>query len=70
MPRPLNERQAWEHELREELPAEVARYQQELAAGTADKARREFLEWHIRRVQKGMADVEARLAKVGAESGP
>jgi len=31
---------------------------------------REFLEWHIRRVQKRMADVEGRLAKVSAESGP
>jgi hypothetical protein len=34
-----------------------------------DKTRREWLEWHIRRVQKRMADVEARLAKVSAESG-
>ena len=63
MPRSRNERDAWEHELREELPAQLAAYQQELAAGQADKTRREFLEWHVRRVQKRMADLEARLAK-------
>ena len=66
MPRPVNERQSLEHELREELPGQLAAYQQELAAGLADKTRREFLEWQVRRVQKRMADVEARLA----ESGP
>lgn len=55
--------------LREELPAQLAGYQQELAAGQADKRRRESLVWHIRRVQKRMADLEARLAKVSAESG-
>ena len=66
MPAPTNERQSLEHELREELPAQLAGHQQELAAGPADKTRREWLEWHIRRVQKRMADVEARLA----ESGP
>jgi len=67
---PTNERQSLEHELREELPTQLAAYQQELAAGLADKTRREFLEWQVRRVQKRMADVEARLAKVRAESGP
>jgi hypothetical protein len=61
MPRPRNERDAWEHELREELPAQLAAYQQELAAGQADKTRREFLEWQIRRVRKRMTEVEARL---------
>ncbi len=70
MPRPTNERQSLEHELREELPDQLAGYQQELAAGLADKTRREWLEWHIRRVQKRMADLEARLTKVSAESGP
>ena len=70
MPRPTNDRQSLERELREELPAQLAGYQQELTAGLADKTRREWLEWHIRRVQKRMADVEARLAKVSAESGP
>lgn len=69
MPRPLNERQSLEQE-REELPAQFAAYQQELAEGQADKTRRDFLEWHIRRAQKRMADVEARLAKVSGESEP
>ena len=63
MPRPRNEREAWEYELREELPAELAAYQQELAAGQADKTRREFLEWHVGRVQKRMADLETWLSE-------
>jgi hypothetical protein len=40
----------------------MATHQQELAAGKADKARREWLEWHIRRVQKRITDLQARLA--------
>ena len=53
-----------------ELPGQLADYRRELASTPAeDKTRREWLEWHIRRVQKRMADVEARLAKVSAESG-
>jgi len=62
MPAPTNERQALEHELREELPAQLADYRQELAAGLADKARREWLEWQNRRAQKRMAELERRLA--------
>ena len=62
-PRPYNEREAWERELREELPPQLAGYQQELAAGQADNTRRDFLEWHTRRVRKRMAELEARLAK-------
>jgi hypothetical protein len=66
MPAPTNERQSLERELREELlPAQLAAYQQELAGGQADKVRREWLEWHIRRVQKRMAHVEAQLAGSG-----
>ncbi len=61
MPRPLNERQSLELELREELPSQLAAYQQELAAGLADKTRREFLEWHIRHIEKRTADLKARL---------
>jgi len=61
MPRPLSERQSLERELREELPAQLAAYQQELAAGLADKTRPEWLEWHIRRVQKRALVVQARL---------
>jgi chromosome segregation ATPase len=63
MPRPVTERQAWEHELREELPAQLAKYQEELAATLPEsRERRERLEWQIRRAQKRMAEVEARLA--------
>ena len=68
MPRPRNEREAWEHELREELPAQLAAYQQELAAGQADKTRREFLEWHVGRVRKRMANLETRLAAAPSDS--
>src|SRR5258705_7969945 len=45
------------------LPAQLAGYQQELAASLADKTRREWLEWHIRRGQKRMAEIEARPAE-------
>ena len=62
MPRPLNERQSLELK-RAELPAQLASYQQELAAGQADKTRRECLVWPIRRAEKRMAEVEARLAE-------
>jgi hypothetical protein len=41
MPRPTNERQSLARELREELPDQLAGYQQELAVGLADKNRRE-----------------------------
>jgi hypothetical protein len=44
------------------LPAQLADYQQELAAGQADKTRWEFLEWHVRRIEKRTADLKARLA--------
>jgi len=70
MPRPRNERQSLERELREESPAQLAAYRQELENAPVSKTRREFLEWHIRRVQKRMADLEARLAKISAESEP
>lgn len=70
-PHPLNERQALEHELREELPAQLAAYRQELEnAPVINRTRRERLEWEIRRMQKRMADVEMRLTKVSAESRP
>ncbi len=61
MPRPTNERQSLARELREELPDQLAGYQQELVAGLADKTRREWLEWHIRRVQKRMFGVGGSL---------
>jgi hypothetical protein len=36
-------------------------FAQELAAGQADKTRREWLEWHIRRIEKRTGDLKARL---------
>jgi hypothetical protein len=63
MPTPTNERHRLEHELREELPARLAAYQQELASGSADKVRREQIEWQIRRVEARMATVRAWLAE-------
>jgi len=64
MPAPTNERQSLERE-RAELPEQIAAYQRELdATPSENKARRERLEWQIRRVQKRMAEVEARLAGI------
>ena len=61
MPAPTNERQALERE-RDELPAQLANDQRELHATPQDqKERRERLQWQILRVQKRMAEVEARL---------
>jgi hypothetical protein len=58
----MTDQQAWEHELREELPAQLAKYQEELAATQPEsRERRERLEWQIKRVQKRMAELEARL---------
>jgi hypothetical protein len=71
MPRPRNERQSLERELREELPAQLAVYRQELEdAPVISKTRREWLEWQIRNAQKRMVEIERRLAKVSAEGGP
>ena len=69
MPRPRSERQALENE-RDELPAQLANYQRELDAMPSEsKERRERPEWQIKRAEKRMADVKARLAKIGAELG-
>jgi ribosomal protein S1 len=65
MPAPTNERQALERE-RDELPAQVANYEQELDATPIEcQERRERIEWQIRRVRKRAAEVEARLAMLG-----
>jgi hypothetical protein len=65
MPRPRNERQALEEEERAELTAQIAAYQRELAATPAEnKTRREMREWQIRRDQKRLAEVEARLSEI------
>ena len=67
MPRPLTERQALEQE-RDGLVGQLAAYWHELEhAPVVRKARREDLEWRIRRAQKRLAEIEARLA-IGAES--
>ena len=58
---PSSERRKLEQELAE-LPGQIAAYQQELSGGQADKTRREWLEWLIRRTQKRMAELERRLA--------
>jgi hypothetical protein len=59
----MTDRQAWEHELREELPAQLAKYQEDLAATPPEsRERRERLEWQIRRAEKRVAELKARLA--------
>ena len=65
MPRPLSERQSLEQE-RAELPSQIAAYESELGATPPEnKARRERLAWQLRRAQKRLAEVEARLAGLG-----
>src|SRR6266850_3196198 len=62
MPRPKSEREALEHELREELPAQLAEYQRELAATPSPSTeRREWLTWQIRRVEKRTIRLTALL---------
>jgi len=64
MPASTNERQALERE-RAELPGQLAAHQAQLdATPPENKARRERLEWQIRRMQKRMAEVERRLAGI------
>jgi len=61
MPAPTNERQALGRE-RAELPAHVANYRRELDATPQDNREHwERLEWQIRRVEKRMVEVRARL---------
>jgi len=63
MSAPTNERQSLERESGE-LPGQLAAHQGELdATAPGHKVRRrERLLWQLRRVQKRMADIEARLA--------
>ncbi len=61
MPAPHNERQALERE-RAELQRQISAYQRELDATTVEQqVRRERLAWQIRRDQKRMAEIDARL---------
>ncbi len=67
MPAPTSERQALERE-RAELPGQIAGYESELEATPPEHtARRERLVWQLRRAQKRLAEIEARLAAIGAE---
>lgn len=68
MPHPWNERQALEQE-RDELVAQIATDQRELAATTdQDRTRREFLVWRIKRAQNRIALIETRLAAIRIEA--
>ena len=65
MPASTNERQALERE-QAELSAQLADYRREIAAtGGEYQERRERLAWQIRRAQKRLEEVEARLARAG-----
>ncbi len=64
MPRPLSEKQSLEQE-RAGLPSQLAAHQAQLdATPPENKARRERLLWQIRRAQKRLAEVEARLGRL------
>jgi len=61
-PRPLNERQSLEQE-RTELAEQLATHRREVENGSPHRARRERLGWQIRKAEKRLAEIEARLAK-------
>lgn len=74
MPTPYNDRQALERE-RDELSAQLADYRREIAAtGGEHQERRERLAWQIRRAQKRLGEVEAKLAgremRIRGDQGP
>ena len=63
MPASTNERQALELD-RDELSAQLADYRREIAATGGDRQeRRERRAWQIRRVEKRMATIQARLTE-------
>jgi hypothetical protein len=69
MPRPKTERQTLEHERDVELPPQLAGYRRELdATPPTFRERRERFEWQIRRAQKRLGEVEARLARSDSEA--
>jgi len=54
---------------RDELRAQIATDQRELAATTdQDRTRREFLSWRIKRAQNRIALIETRLAAIRIEA--
>jgi hypothetical protein len=67
MPRRRSEREQWKEE-RAEIPAQIAALQRELEATPATHAeRREGLTWKIRRAERRMAELDARLARDHAQ---
>jgi hypothetical protein len=61
MPRPLSERQALERE-RDELPGQIETYQRELlATPVEEQEKRERLRWQVRRAEKRLEEINARL---------
>ena len=70
MPRPRNERQAWEEELAE-LPDQIARWGRELTSlSPADRVRREMLEWMIRRDKLRIETLRRWLTQAAAGANP
>jgi len=62
MPRPLSDREKWQEE-RLELIQKRTEYQTELETTLMKhKSRRQFLDWHIRRMTLRLAELEKRLA--------
>jgi DNA repair exonuclease SbcCD ATPase subunit len=60
MPRPHNERQSLEQE-RAGLARQLAAYRQELENGSPHKTRWEWLDWQIRKAERRLEDIKARL---------
>jgi len=61
---PLTDRERWKQE-RDELIQKRAECQTELESTlTKHKSRRQFLDWHIRRMTLRLAELEKRLAEL------
>jgi hypothetical protein len=61
MPAPKNDRRALERE-RDELPAQIETYERELLATPVEaQEKRERLRWQIRRAEKRLDEINARL---------
>lgn len=67
MPRPLTDRQRWQEEL-DELPAQIGRWEKELATSSrGGRVRREMYEWMIRRDRLRMGTLAKWLAQADTE---
>jgi hypothetical protein len=67
MPAPHNECQALGQE-RVELLGQIGAYRLELEMTEPEhRTRRDRLDWHVQNLEKRLAEVEARLSKIGAE---